>query len=358
MLSKEFHASSTVTNLSIAMYMIAQAIFPLWWSSFSEEYGRRSVYLISFSLFVVFSVLSAVSVDMPMLIVFRILGGASSSSVQAVGSGSIADVWPVVTRGHAMGYYYLGPLLGPLVAPIIGGALTQFLGWQSTMYFLAIYGFIVLVLIFFLLPETLHQRKSESEPADAQVLDRTSTKTSVKSSGKKAAARMKRFLIDPLAVLLYLRFPPVAITVAIVSFAFCALFVSNIAIQQVFSIPPYNYSQLIIGLLYVPPGLGYIVASVFGGKWIDRIMAREARKAGRYDENGKLVYLPEDRMKENMWIALAVYPLSLLWFGWALKYELHFMVSSVALFFFGVSSMLVFVSASSCPIFAPARFPP
>ena len=140
-----------------------------------------------------------------------------------------------------------------------------------------------------------------------------------------------------------LRFPAVAITVLVAAIAFGALFVANIAIQRGFSNEPYGYSQLIVGLLYIPPGLGYIVTSFVGGKWIDSIMAREARKANRYDEDGKLILLPEDRMRENAWIANAVYPTSLLVFGWTLRYGVHWMVPSVALFAFGVSSMLVFV---------------
>lgn len=32
---------------------------------------------------------------------------------------------------------------------------------------------------------------------------------------------------------------------------------------------------------------------------MDRIMHREAKKAGRYDEKGRLKFIPEDRMKES-----------------------------------------------------------
>src|SRR6516164_1823340 len=102
-------------------------------SSFSETVGRRTIYLVSFSLFVVFSVLSAVSVDITMLVVMRILGGGAAASVQAVGAGTVADIWQPSERGRATGIFYLGPLTGPLLAPIIGGALTQEFGWRSTM---------------------------------------------------------------------------------------------------------------------------------------------------------------------------------------------------------------------------------
>ena len=152
-ISKDLHTTPTITNLSSALYMLSMAIFPLWWSSFSETFGRRNIYLISFAFFLLWNILAAVSVNISMLLVMRILGGGAAASVQAVGAGSIADVWEVRERGKAMGIFYLGPLMGPLFAPIIGGALVKGFGWRSTLWFLAIYGGVILVFIFFALPE-------------------------------------------------------------------------------------------------------------------------------------------------------------------------------------------------------------
>ncbi|OAQ82754.1 multidrug resistance protein [Purpureocillium lilacinum] len=359
-LTRELNTTQTVTNLSVAMYMLAMSIFPLWWSSFSEQLGRRTVYLVSFSLFVVFSVLCAVSTSAAMLVVFRVLTGGASASVQAVGAGTIADIWEPRERGRAMSMFYLGPLLGPIVAPVVGGVLAQKLGWQSTQYFLAIYGAVILLMLFFLLPETLARRRADDDDDNDQQqqqqqqgagqgeqLQRTTTAQSAKIKTQRLARAVKRVVIDPLSVLLFLRFPPVLITVLVAAIAFGALFVANISIQQTFSAPPYGFPQLIVGLLYVPLGLGYFSASFFGGRWIDNIMAREARKANRYDEHGKLVYLPEDRMRENMWIANTVYPLGLLLFGWTLRYGVFWFVPSLGGFFFGVSSMLVFSAATT-----------
>jgi multidrug resistance protein len=350
-LASELRASQTVTNMSIALYMLSMSIFPLWWSAFSEQFGRRTIYLVSFALFVVFAVLSAVSTNIAMLIVFRIGTGGASASVQAVGAGTIADIWETFERGRAMSMFYLGPLLGPLLAPIIGGVLAQELGWRSCMWFLAIYGVVIVALLLFLLPETLAKRRRDEPSASASGggvvasdnLSRVTTAESAKAGAQRLGASVKRYLLDPLKVLLLLRFPAVTITVLVAAFAFAALFIANVALQQSFSAPPYSYRQLIVGLLYIPPGLGYFAASFFGGHWMDSIMAREARKANRYDENGKLVYLPEDRMKENAWIATTVYPLSLLVYGWTLRYGIHWMAPSVFMFLFGVSSMLVFV---------------
>ncbi|KAL2264702.1 hypothetical protein VTJ83DRAFT_7212 [Remersonia thermophila] len=352
-MSVDLGVSETVTNMTISFYMLSMGIFPLWWSSFSETLGRRTIYMVSFTLFTVFSVLSALSVNIGMLVVMRILGGGASASVQAVGAGTIADIWEPAQRGRAMGIFYLGPLVGPLCSPIIGGLLTQRFNWRATMWFLAIYGAVMLVMLLFCLPETLARPPPPPPPPAGMVrgggnddggssLRRVSTVQSIRIHTRRTAGLLKRYIVDPLSVVLTLRYPPVLVAVYSASAAFFALFVLNISIQSVFSSPPYSFRPIPLGALYLAPSLGYVSASVFGGPWIDRIMAREARKAGRYDADGKLVYLPEDRMRENMWLAAALYPGALVWYGWTADRGIHFMVPSVANFFFGFGSMLVF----------------
>ncbi|KAK0719530.1 major facilitator superfamily transporter [Lasiosphaeris hirsuta] len=288
-----------------------------------------------------------------MLIVMRILGGGASASVQAVGAGTIADIWEPSERGRAMGIFYLGPLTGPLFAPVIGGALAERYGWRATMWFLTIYGGVTLIMLVFGLPETLVKRAAPAVPPNPSMepstiaLRKVSTAQSVKIHTKRVAAIAKRLFADPLLVLTYLRYPAVLVTVYSASIAFGALFILNISISTTFSAAPYDWSTILVGLLYLPPSLGYVVASAFGGRWLDYIMAREAQKAGRYDGNGKLIYLPEDRMSENMWLAATMYPAALVWYGWSAEKGLPWIVPCIANFFFGCGSMLVFGAATT-----------
>jgi MFS family permease len=93
-----------------------------------ELLGRRTIYLVSFLFFVIFAAIGAVSVNITMLVIFRTFMGGAAASVQAVGAGTVADIWEPKERGLAMGIFFLGPLCGPGIAPIIGGALTQGFG--------------------------------------------------------------------------------------------------------------------------------------------------------------------------------------------------------------------------------------
>ncbi|PNP51201.1 hypothetical protein THARTR1_08105 [Trichoderma harzianum] len=337
----DLNTSATVANLSLALYILAMAFAPMWWQV-NPIPRRRTTYIVSFTLFVVFACISAVSVNITMLIIFRILSGGAAASVQSVGAGTVADLWPPKQRGHAMGIFYIGPLCGPALAPIIGGALTQGLGWRSTMWALCIFGGVNLIMIFVCLPETLSRSKLPPpslvrERQEQQQTERPVTESSVTSSIGRILLR----IIGPLLLLKYLRHLPILISVFSAAMAFSALYVVNISIQAEFPKAPYHFTTIEVGLLYIAPTLGYAVASILGGKWIDRIMAREAIKAGRYDADGKPVYLPEDRMRENIWLAASLYPAGMIWYGWSVQERLPWIVCGIACFFFGLGSMLV-----------------
>ncbi|OKL63907.1 hypothetical protein UA08_00615 [Talaromyces atroroseus] len=353
----DLNSTPTIVNLSVALYMLAMSIFPLWWSSSSELFGRRSIYIISFALFIVFNVLSAISNSIAMLIVMRLLAGGASASVQAVGAGTIADLWEVKERGRAMSYFYIGPLCGPLFAPIIGGLLAERWGWRSTMWFMVVFGAIVFVFLLVALPETLQQRKSLPTTQTEQMA-RTSSRVSSKMarSSIKFLQMLKITLVEPLKMIRFLRYFPIVLTIYYAAITFGSLYVLNISVQQTFEGAPYNFSTIIVGLLYLPNSLGYLIASLFGGKWMDKIMHREAVKAGRFDEKGRPIFLPEDRMKENAWLGAFLYPAGLIMYGWTAQKDVFWFVPMIANFAFGIGSMLIFgLSTTMLTEFLPRK---
>lgn len=328
----DLDTTPTVTNLSVAFYMLSMSIFPLWWSSFSETVGRRTIYLVSFALFLLWNVLAAISTNIAMFVIFRLLGGGAASSVQAVGAGTIADVWEAKERGKAMGIFYLGPLMGPLIAPILGGVLGEKLGWRSTQWALVIYGGVLLIVLFFAQPETLKVTRSPLEEPPVEMaarpleLQRTKSTQKIQQGASKTVRTLKRVFLDPLKIILYLRYPAVVITVYYASITFGCLYILNISLETTFSKPPYGFNTIELGLAYMPNSVGYFLASLFGGKWTDKIMVDAAKKAKRYDENGELIYRPADRMRENAWLAAFLYPSALIWYGWSAQKGIHWIV--------------------------------
>ena len=168
-------------------------------------------------------------------------------------------------------------------------------------------------------------------------LSRTSTRERFQKKTKKYTRMARMVFLDPLKIVLWLRFPAVLLTVYYAAVTFGSLYVLNVSIQDTFGKAPYNFSTLILGLLYIPNSLGYVLASIFGGRWMDFIMKREAVKAQRIGEDGKLIYRPEDRMRENAWLGAMLYPAAMVWYGWTAEKGVYWIVPVSHRFLFGVN---------------------
>lgn len=336
-MADDFGVSQTIINLSVALFHLSSSIFPLWWSSFSETLGRRAIFIFAFLLNVPLTFACGMSPNVAFLIAFRLLSGSASSAGQAVGAGTIADIWRPEERAFAMSICYLGPLAGPLFLPLVGGALTQRFGWRSIIWFLTAQGALVLLLIVIALPETKQASQGGSMALPVEVIQDSPVSSSLR----------KHPLILPFTSVAALRFPAIAIAIFCAALAFGSCYVLNISMQVAFSQPPYSYSPTIVGLLFIPNSVGCIIVSVFGGRWVDRIMVQAAEKAARYDDNGHLKYLPEDRLGPNAWISLALYPATLVAYGWMVQKGMHWVAPSIASFFFGGGVMMVFSATTT-----------
>ena len=186
----------------------------------------------------------------------------------------------------------------------------------------------MLMFVFLCLPETIAKREPNPQTEEQK-------NTSI-------VAKISMSIFGPFKVLTLLRFQPVIVVIWSGVIAFFTMYIMNVSIQAVFGKVPYNLSILEVGLVYLAPTIGYAISSIVGGRWIDHIMVREATtKANRYDDNGKLKYFPEDRMRENIWLALTLYPASLIWYGWSAEKGVQWAVPCVASLCFGLGLMLV-----------------
>jgi multidrug resistance protein len=112
-------------------------IMPIFWASLCDYLGRRPIYLISMFIFILGSIFAAIARNIWVFFFMRLIQAVGSSSVLAVGGGSLGDVFHSSERGTAFGLYYLGPLVAPMIGPIIGGVISDRVGWRyllSSLY--------------------------------------------------------------------------------------------------------------------------------------------------------------------------------------------------------------------------------
>lgn len=109
---EEFQSSnSALATLVVSVYIIGFAIGPLAFAPLSELYGRLPITHAANVLFLIASIICAVSANMPMLIVFRLMMGIAGCVPMTLGGAFIADMMSIAERGSAMTWWTVGPLM-------------------------------------------------------------------------------------------------------------------------------------------------------------------------------------------------------------------------------------------------------
>ncbi|AMD22027.1 HGL313Cp [Eremothecium sinecaudum] len=154
-----------------------------------------------------------------------------------------------------------------------------------------------------------------------------------KFSIKKLGMTLYFYLIKPLKSLCFFKYPPVLITIICCSFVFASLQYINMILVYCYSRPPYNFKTLYIGLVYIPNSLTYMIASYFGGRWID------ARLIKKREATGQLI--PESRLSWNIVLAFIGFPIAMLSIGWCLHMKVHWVYALIGTAIFGFCSMVM-----------------
>src|SRR3954466_8654841 len=124
-------ASFTDLQWVIDAYALTLAALVLTAGSLADRLGRRRVFAIGLGIFSFASLLCALSPDPTFLNISRALQGVGGAIMFAVSLALVAQEFPAgPERGMAMGIY--GATIGIAVAigPLVGGLLTDGLGWQ------------------------------------------------------------------------------------------------------------------------------------------------------------------------------------------------------------------------------------
>ena len=129
-IQKDFGVGMAQLEWAMMAYMVAGAALAVPAGALGDRTGRRRLYLIGTSIFVVGSAISALSPDMAVLIVGR--------AIQGVGSGFMGTL-ALAMLTSAVAHDQIAKLIGLWTAvtsgasafgPIIGGAMVQFFGWR------------------------------------------------------------------------------------------------------------------------------------------------------------------------------------------------------------------------------------
>jgi EmrB/QacA subfamily drug resistance transporter len=131
---EKLHSSFTDLQWVVDAYALTLAAFVLTAGSLADNLGRKRVFAWGLGIFTVASLMCALSDDATVLNVSRAIQGVGGAAMFAVSLALVAQEFEGAERARAMGIY--GGTIGIAVAvgPLVGGALTDALGWESVFY--------------------------------------------------------------------------------------------------------------------------------------------------------------------------------------------------------------------------------
>ncbi|HUX96072.1 MAG TPA: MFS transporter [Bacteroidales bacterium] len=157
-IGNDLNADAIELGWVISSFILSSAIFLLPLGRLADIVGRKKVFHLGILLFTISTFLILFAWNIKVLIIFRTLQGVASAMIFGTSLAIITSVFKPGERGKAMGINITAVYLGLSLGPIIGGVLTQYLGWKSIFAFLIPFGIVSLVLI---------QRRINTEWADA-----------------------------------------------------------------------------------------------------------------------------------------------------------------------------------------------
>ena len=158
-MQRDLHVSLGSLQWTLNAYGIAFAGGIITAAALGDRFGRRKVFTIGLALFTVASIACALAPNLSVLIVARTMQGLGGAVVLPLSLTILTAAFPIERRGMIVGIY--GGLAGLAVAlgPIVGGAITQSIGWHWDFWINVPIGVAAVCLGLRLLPESYGARE-------------------------------------------------------------------------------------------------------------------------------------------------------------------------------------------------------
>lgn len=288
---RDLQASTSGLQWIVDSYIMVVASLLMLSGSLADRFGRRRTFQVGMALFTLASALCSAATSVEGLVAFRMLQGVGASMLNPVAMSIIVNTFlDPAARAKAIGVW--GAVFGVSIAlgPLVGGLLTQSVGWRSIFWINLPIGVCAIVLAHRFVPESKAPRPRAVDPFGqflvfaaiasitfAFIEGRHRGWTSLPIAGALAlgAGAVLALLVyeprqrEPLIDVRLFRSPPFAAANLIALCMFSAfggiLFLSALYLQEVRGMPPFR-----TGLYTMPLAVMTVVCSPISGRLVAR----------------------------------------------------------------------------------------
>ncbi|MDX3189381.1 multidrug effflux MFS transporter [Streptomyces sp. MN03-5084-2B] len=248
-MAADLHAADSTVQLTLSAFIVGLALGQLVVGPLSDALGRRGPLLAGLVLYVVGSVLCAVSPDAWLLVAARLVQALGAAAGIVIARATVRDLFSGTAMTKFFSTLMLVSGLAPILAPLIGGQLLNWTSWRGVFVVLTAFGALLLAVVVFFLPEP---SPSRSPLRLGQVM---------RTYGRLALDRS---------------FAGYALASGLL---FASMFAyisgSSFALQGVYGLSPQAYS-----VVFGVNGVGIVLAGQLNGRLVGRISERALLRSG------------------------------------------------------------------------------
>ncbi|MDR2873935.1 MAG: MFS transporter [Methanobrevibacter sp.] len=148
-IGKHFLINGVLQNWIPLSYILVVAVLSVPFGKLAGKFGLKKFFSTGLIIFIIGLFFASFSTSADMLIIARIIQGISATMLYVTTLAMITEALPPNERGKGIGLNVSGVYIGLTLSSVIGGILTQNLGWASIFYICIPIAVIVLLLALF-----------------------------------------------------------------------------------------------------------------------------------------------------------------------------------------------------------------
>src|SRR5579864_1327758 len=164
-IQRELNATATDLQWIVEAYSLFLAALILVGGSLGDHFGRRRIFAIGITIFIVASIACGLSPNVLQLIIARAFQGIGGALLVPGSLAIISASFSPEQRGRAIGTWSGFTSITTVIGPVLGGVLVQYASWRWVFFLNVPLAAVVLFVVFWRVPE------SRNEPAASGKLD-------------------------------------------------------------------------------------------------------------------------------------------------------------------------------------------
>lgn len=147
-INTEFNISASTGQWLMTGFMLVNGVLIPITAYLFNKYSYRKLFLVALVLFTIGSLICAISMNFPIMMVGRVLQAIGAGVLMPLGSIVIITIYPPEKRGAAMGTMGIAMILAPAIGPTLSGYIVQNYHWNVMFYGMFIIGILAILVGF------------------------------------------------------------------------------------------------------------------------------------------------------------------------------------------------------------------